>query len=108
MNAINIVVLPSVDREDFPNVILEAMCLGKPVLASRLAGTPEQIVDGETGLLVPPGKPHNLADALRKLLKDKDLCIKLGSKARDRFESNFTADIAVKRYLDLYKELIGG
>lgn len=108
LNAMDIVVLPSIDREDFPNVVLEAMCLGKPVIASRLAGTPEQIADGETGLLVPLGDANHLACALQKLINDKDLRQKMGNNARNRFESRFTADIAVRRYLDLYKEFIGG
>lgn len=108
LNMLDLVVLPSIEREDFPNVVLEAMSLGKPVIASRLAGTPEQIVDGKTGLLVAPGDAGGLANALRKLLNDKQFCQELGENGRDRFESNFTADIAVSRYLELYGELTGG
>ena len=49
MTALNVLILPSVQDEDFPNVILEAMSLVKPVIASRLAGMPEQVVEGVTG-----------------------------------------------------------
>jgi glycosyltransferase involved in cell wall biosynthesis len=52
MSVMDVLVLPSVRDEDFPNVILEAMLLSKPVIATRLAGIPEQVVDGVTGLLV--------------------------------------------------------
>jgi glycosyltransferase involved in cell wall biosynthesis len=53
--ALDVLVLPSIQNEDFPNVILEAMSLAKPVVATKLAGIPEQVLDGETGLLVEPG-----------------------------------------------------
>ena len=107
MRALDIVVLPSIDQEDFPNVVLEAMCLGKPVIASRLAGTPEQIVPNLTGLLVEPGDSAALANALLCMANDKELRERLGANGRIRFEENFTAKIAVQRYLDLYEELAG-
>ena len=107
MRALDVVVLPSIDQEDFPNVVLEAMSLGKPVIASRLAGTPEQIVPNLTGLLVEPGDSAALANALLRMANDKELCQRLGANGRIRFEENFTAKMAVQRYLDLYKELAG-
>ncbi|MEI8218690.1 MAG: glycosyltransferase family 4 protein, partial [Elusimicrobiota bacterium] len=67
MAAADMVVLPSLSNEDFPNVVLEAMSLGKPVIASTIAGTPEQIDTGRTGLLVDPGNPEVLADARDEL-----------------------------------------
>jgi glycosyltransferase involved in cell wall biosynthesis len=54
----------------FPTVILEAMALARPVVSTRLAGIPESVIDGVTGLLVPPGDSHALADALDKLVRD--------------------------------------
>ena len=74
MNTLDVLILPSIENEDFPNVILEAMGVGKPVIASRIAGTSEQIVDGETGLLVEPQNANDLAHAIQILLENRDLC----------------------------------
>lgn len=104
---LDVLVLPSIDNEDFPNVVLEGMALGKPVIASRLAGTPEQVVDGITGLLVPPRDGVALANALKKLALDPVSRNQLGIKAYQRFQENFTANKAVARYVHLYQEIIG-
>lgn len=108
MNALDILVLPSVESEDFPNVTLEAMALGKAVVASALAGTPEQIVQEETGLLVEPGNAEELAKALRRLIERPEWSRCLGANGQERFFSMFTADIAVKNYIDLYHSLKEG
>jgi len=104
--AVDIVVLSSVALEDFPNIVLEAMAGGKPVVASRLAGIPEQIEDGCTGLLVEAGNVAGLAEALAQLIRDPDLRAKLGRAGRARFEERFTAEAAVERYTGLYRGLL--
>ncbi len=106
LNASDVVVLPSIGSEDFPNVPLEAMALGKPVIASRLAGIPEQVVDEETGLLVEPGDPGALATALARLAADPGLRERMGAAGCARFEREFTADVAAQRYDALYRELV--
>lgn len=108
MNALDILVLPSVESEDFPNVTLEAMALGKTVVASALAGTPEQIVQEETGLLVEPGNAEALAKALSRLIERPEWSKYLGAKGQERFLRMFTANIAVKNYIDLYHSLKEG
>ncbi|WP_367291093.1 glycosyltransferase [Laspinema palackyanum] len=105
MNAIDALILPSIDNEDFPNVTLEAMALGKAVIATELAGTQEQIVDGETGYLVPPKNSKKLADAIQSLLNDRELIYRMGKAGQKRFEGYFSAEIAVDRYLNLYQSL---
>lgn len=105
MNALDILVLPSIDSEDFPNVTLEAMGLGKAVVASALAGTPEQIVQGETGILVEPGNAESLANALGQLIERPELSKWFGAKGQERFFKMFTADIAVKNYMELYSSM---
>ena len=105
--AIDVLVVPSVSHEDFPNVVLEAMGFGKPVVASRLAGTPEQVDDEHTGLLVPPGDSATLAAALRRLVLNSALREEMGRAGRRRFEERFTADAAVRRYAALYHSFTG-
>lgn len=106
MSLLDVLVLPSIDYEDFPNVILEAMGLGKPIIASRLAGIPEQIVDGENGLLVEPRNVDQLAAAMTRLLLDEKLRIRMGRAGWKRFQGCFTAEVAVNNYLSLYQSLI--
>lgn len=106
INALDSLVLPSVSDEDFPNVVLEAMSLGKPVIATRLAGIPEQIENEINGLVVEPKNPVQLASAMLSLMADDQKRIKMGESAKLRFESYFTADIAIEAYIQLYDELI--
>jgi glycosyltransferase involved in cell wall biosynthesis len=74
--------LPNGDRDGLPNVLLEAMAHGLPVVSTTLAGVREAVVDGESGLLVAPRDEVGLADALERLLSDAPLCARLGAKAR--------------------------
>ena len=108
MNAVDIMVLPSIANEDFPNVILEAMSLGKPVIASRISGTPEQVIDQESGLLVEPRDVEGLADAISLLLNDEELRTSISHNACERFEQMFSARVAVLRYCQLYDKLLKG
>jgi len=107
MALLDVLILPSIEYEDFPNVILEAMGVGKPVIASRLAGTPEQVVDGETGILVSPRDVDQLAAAIATLSLDKDLRLQMGQAGLKRFHKHFAVELAVKNYMSLYQSLIG-
>lgn len=106
MQAIDVILLPSVGYEDFPNVILEAMALGKPVIASRLAGIPEQIEHENSGLLFEPGDAKGLASAILRLLNDSNMRKSFGACGAARFASKFSAEISVSRYIGLYEELL--
>lgn len=108
IQALDVMLLPSVANEDFPNVIIEAMSLGKPVIASRIAGTPEQIDDGSTGALVEPNDHAMLAHRIAAFNNDKNSLQVMGGKARAKFDEQFTASVAVSRYLNLYKTLLNG
>lgn len=100
---LDVLILPSVTAEDFPNVILEAMASGKPVIASRIAGTPEQVIDGKSGLLVTPGDADQLAIAINRLSLDLQLRLRMGQAAKHFFQKYFTADVAVNKYMQLYQ-----
>ena len=106
MQALDVMVLPSIANEDFPNVVLEAMSLGKPVIASRIAGTSEQIEDGTTGWLVEPADSSALALKMATIIENDGQIGAMGAQARAQFEVKFTADVAVSRYLDLYQALL--
>lgn len=106
IQALDVMVLPSIANEDFPNVVLEAMSLGKPVIASRIAGTPEQVEDGITGWLVEPGDTSALAFKMAAFIEDKGRIDVMSVQARGQFDEKFTADVAVSRYLDLYQALL--
>ena len=99
--AADVVVLPSISHEDMPIVILDAMAAGRPVVASRVAGIPEQVVDGLTGRLVPPGDSAALAGALKAVLGDSQIRAAMGRAARDRYESTYTP----RRFVDAYRRL---
>jgi glycosyltransferase involved in cell wall biosynthesis len=94
MRAANAVVLPSIpqpsgDRDGIPNVLIEALALGVPVVSTRFSGIPELVTEGEQGLLVPPGEPAALARALRTLGPDAELQQRMGRAGRRKIEQEF-------------------
>ena len=87
----DVAVFPSVhdqrgNVDGLPNVLLEAMSIGRPIVASRVAGIPEVIADGEHGLLTPEGDARALAAGINRLLDDRGLAGRLGMAARQRVE----------------------
>lgn len=100
-------VLPSL-YEGLPNVVLEAMRLGTPVVATAAPGTTELVEDRVTGLLVPIGDPSELTRALREILRDRDLARRLAETARARILTEFRADTMIARFAELYEELARG
>jgi len=103
--ALDIAVMPSVVPEPFGNVVMEAMCLGKPVVASSNGGGREQIVDGITGFLFPPGDAPALASALATLLADPERARSMGQAGRRRFEALFTSEKGHAAIRRIYAEL---
>ncbi|MGE5530373.1 MAG: glycosyltransferase family 4 protein [Patescibacteria group bacterium] len=99
--------LPSV-AEPQGIAAVEAMRAGLPVVASRVGGLAEVVKDGETGLLVPPGRPEPLADALARLLTDPLLARDLGCKGRERFLATFTVDRMAVKTAAIYDRLLAG
>lgn len=102
IQALDILVLPSVDPEPFSGVVIEAMAMGKPVIGTRIGGTIEQIEDGITGFLVEPGSAESLANALEQLIKDFKLRKQFGDNGRQRFLELFEFELFYKRIMDVY------
>ena len=98
--------VPSVCPETFGLVALEAMAAGRAVIASHIGGLPDVVVDGETGMLVPPGDPLALQNAIQRLLSDRGLSCRLGQAAQRR-TAEFSAEAVVPRLECLYRELVG-
>jgi glycosyltransferase involved in cell wall biosynthesis len=87
-----VVVVPSLQPDPLPNVVLEAMAQGRAVIGSRLGGIPEMVDDGVTGVLVDPGDEKELAAALAQVLQSRELAERYGSGGRARAEATFTRE----------------
>lgn len=105
--AMDLVVVPSL-AEGFSNAVIEAGASGRPVVATRVGGNPEAIVDNETGLLVPPRDPAALASAIIRLLRDGAARRRMGEAARERVARHFTVTKMVEQYAQLYMSLAHG
>lgn len=102
--AMNILVLPSAQPEPFGGVVIEAMCMELPVIATNIGGSIEQVADGETGFLVPPSDPAALADKLTILLADEVLRKRFGAAAKRRIVEHFPLAGMVAKIERLYDE----
>ena len=91
----------------FPTVIIEAMAAARPVVSTRLAGIPESIVHGETGLLVPPEDTMALAEALGRLIQDAKLRLHYGRAGRERIEQHFQIEHTVAALIELLQKTPG-
>ena len=100
-----IALIPSVWAEPFGIVVLEAMATGRPVIASRIGGITDIVVDGETGMLVTPGDPHELSQAIRQLLDNPAQREAMGQAGQARVEI-FQVHSVVPRYEAVYAEML--
>jgi L-malate glycosyltransferase len=105
MNAADVVMLPSLCKEGLPLVLLEAALLGKPAICSNIPGNNEVVLDGETGLLFPPGDAESLATQIDLLVSDQKLRSKMGLAARSRAQGLFTIEAMTDRMVDLYRDV---
>jgi len=105
MTSVDCVVLPS-RWEGLPMVLLEAMAVGAPVVASAVGGIPEIVEHEVTGWLVPPEDPMRLAYALKGVLKDRAKSHYVGEKARKRIIESYSVETVAKRTISLYWEVL--
>jgi len=103
----DVLLLPS-ENESFGLAALEGMASGAPVVASRVGGLPEVVVDGETGFLIPVGDVEAMADAAVGVLTDPRLHTRIAGAARRRAEECFGADAVVPRYEAIYDRVVSG
>jgi len=94
------VIISSEWYENYPNVILESFAFGKPVVGARIGGIPELVKDGETGFTFKAGDQEDLREKIGLLLKDRDLVIRMGKRARKFVEENLNPE---KHYQDLMR-----
>jgi glycosyltransferase involved in cell wall biosynthesis len=99
-------VLPSV-REGLGLVLAEALLMERPVVASKNGGSTEIVEDGVTGLLFDPGDPHDLAEALERLIRDRGFAEKLALEGRERVRSRFSATGVARRQAEIYRTVLG-
>jgi len=102
------VVVHPVRWEGFGLALLEAMLVGRPVVASAVSSVPEIVVDGETGLLVPPDDPGALAAAIGRLLGDADIASAYGAAGHARALAEFSVARMATRTLGVYEGALGG
>ena len=101
-----IIVLPSVCFEGFPTILVEAMLLGKPIICSNIGGLPEIVDDEVTGLLVKPGDADELAQKIRYLWNNPELCMRMGEAGREKALREYSEGRYYKRLMDIYQEAI--
>lgn len=94
-------------REGLPLAILEAMAAGRPVVTTDVGGNKEAVIDGVTGLLVSPGDPYALAEALESLSKDEEKRASMGREGRARVEQLFSARTMVANTEKIYQSILG-
>jgi glycosyltransferase involved in cell wall biosynthesis len=102
----DVVVLPSLG-EGLPVTLLEAMAMGKPMVATRVGGVPEVIDDGRDGLIVPPANSDSLRVALDRMLQDTTFAERLGRAAAEKVRTRFSADLLARRTTEVYRQVLG-
>lgn len=103
--ALDVFVLPSAQAEPFGGVVMEAMGMSKPVIATALGGSLDQVVEGETGFLVPPANADAIAAKIRTLLDDPKLRIRMGLAGKNRIQAHFSLQQTTERIEEIYSGL---
>ncbi len=102
----DVVTAPSIYLDPFPTVNLEAMALGRPVVATCFGGSAELVVDGETGFIVNPLDTATYAERLGRLLRDESLRREMGWRGKERIRRKFSLEHQVRQMLELYQRAL--
>ena len=102
--AADVVAIPSLS-EGSPNVLLEAMAFGAPVVATPVGGIPEIVTHGESALLVPVRSPQAMADAIDELLSNEAMAKSLARRAQENVEQNYSPDSRARSLLEIYSDV---
>jgi len=102
----NLLVLATITEEAFGRVVLEAQAAKVPVVATRVGGVVEIIDDGRTGILVPPKDPETMANAIIRVLKDKNLAENMATAAYEKLKAEFTLEYMASQTIKAYEELL--
>lgn len=106
LEAADLVVLPSL-YEGLPLAAIEALAAGRPLVATAVDGTPEVVIDGTNGILVPPADSAALAIAIDRMLGDRVMASRLGAAGRKHMEENFGLRNQIEKTVAIYRELTG-
>lgn len=101
-----VIALPSLWYEGFPNVVIEAMARGKPVICSDIGGLREIVDEAATGYLFQPGNPARLAERIRRLWQSPETCRAMGERGREKARSEYSPDKYHERLMHLYATAI--
>ena len=104
--AMDVFVLPSAQPEPFGGVVMEAMAMGVPVIATHIGGSTDQVAEGVTGFLVPPSDPSALADRIEQVMRDPDLRFRLGQAGPRRIAERFSLEQMVGQIVRIYDRVL--
>jgi glycosyltransferase involved in cell wall biosynthesis len=96
-------IAPNGDRDGIPNVLVESLAMGVPTVATRVSALPEIITHEETGLLVEPGRPDQMAAAMRRALEDHDLRRRVIAAGRQRVRTAFNNVELIQELIQIYR-----
>lgn len=102
LSVLDLLVLTSTSAEGLPQVLTQAMSMGKPVVASDVGAVSEVVQHSVTGILVPPGDPGAISNAMLLLMKDKDLCHRLADEAKKLVQAQYNSNVMLDQLESLY------
>ncbi len=106
INAMDIFCLPSCDTEGFGNVNIEAQYLAKPVVTTNIGGVPETVIKDKTAIIVSPRNAEELANAISKLIENKDYALNLGIEGKKFVEQTFSVNVMVNNLVNTYRNIL--
>ena len=104
--SLNLFVIPTVEGDTIPQVLMQALAIGLPVVSTTTGSIPDVVAEGESGFLVPPRDPDALADRIVRLLQDAELRAAMGRRGRHTVEQSYSIDRMVDELEQVYRKVI--